>query len=129
MSDLLDLLARQEAPRRDCGHAIPMDDYNHAESCLHLVCPHCQLTVRNAYAMVIEHGAFDEEMIHRHGTCWPQRWMFERVATCMSCRWPTFGQWPCRNATCDLHACTEACTPRPGYPDRHPATKKGARHV
>ncbi|WP_268244466.1 hypothetical protein [Microbacterium maritypicum] len=27
MSDLLDLLAEMEAPRRDCGHLIPMDNY------------------------------------------------------------------------------------------------------
>jgi hypothetical protein len=76
MSDLLDLLAEMEAPRRDCGHLIPMDNYAHAEECLNLTCPHCGTTVRNAYALVIEHGAFDENHIERYGTCWPQRWMF-----------------------------------------------------
>ena len=120
MSDLLDLLAEMEAPRRDCGHLIPMDNYAHAEECLNLTCPHCGTTVRNAYALVIEHGAFDENHIERYGTCWPQRWMFERVASCMTCHWPTFGIWPCRNENCatGCHA-SHPVSPCPTEVTRH----------
>lgn len=102
MSDLLDLLAEMDAPVRDCGHKVGIhdDDLDHAETCLNLTCPHCGIRVRNAYALVIEHGAFDEWHVERFGTCWPQRWMFERVASCMVCHWPTFGVWPCRNERC-----------------------------
>lgn len=130
MNDLLDLLAEMDAPRRDCGHLIPMDDRAHAEECLNLRCPHCGLTERNAYALVIEHCALDDRHVERFGTCWPQRWMFKRVASCTACQWPTFGQWPCRNEACDRHECSDACTPRPGHYDFHPKpAKKGRRHV
>ncbi|MGO2520935.1 MAG: hypothetical protein ACTH8F_12490 [Microbacterium sp.] len=121
MSDLLDLLAEMDAPHRDCGHLIPMDNHAHAEKCLNLTCPHCGIVERNAYALVLEHGAFDERHIEQFGTCWPQRWMFERVASCISCHWPTFGVWPCRNENC-----AEGCyASHPGSP----CPTEVARHV
>lgn len=98
--DLLGLLALMEAPTRDCGHKVPMDNIEHAETCLNQTCPHCGIRERNGYAIVMEHDAFDESFIARWGTCSVQRWWFERVASCLRCHWPTFGVWPCRNEHC-----------------------------
>lgn len=126
MTDLLDLLHEMDAPIwGECGHKRTHEgSAAHAVECLKLVCPHCGLTVPNSYFMMMEHDPFGDHW-KRWGTCSPQRWQFERVACCMACRWPTFGQWPCRNEACELHVCDVGCEQRrgrPGYLDRHPDT-------
>lgn len=120
MADLLDMLAELDAPTwGDCGHKRTREgDDAHAVECFELVCPHCKLATRNAYDMWQNHDPYGWHF-ERFGTCWPQRWQFERVATCMACHAPTFGEWPCRITYCELHVCSDACTPRPGYMDHH----------
>lgn len=118
--DLLDLLADIEAPLwGDCGHKRTHEGTNaHAVECWNLTCPHCGIQEVNAYQLVMGHEPYSG-MVERWGTCWPQQWSFERVACCMSCRAPTFGEWPCRIPWCELHVCTAKCETKAGYVDFH----------
>lgn len=126
--DLLDLLDDITAERLPCGHKkgrgiasgwdiAASDEWDHAERCLRLTCPLCHLTEPTAYLLVMEHG------IRYDGQCSLQGWMFDRAAHCVTCRWPTFGQWPCRNQACPMHECGEPCERtkgNPNYLDTHP---------
>lgn len=101
--DLLDMLADLEAERWECGlhrrgAAYWNDLMEHGVECWGNACPHCGMTF--TYPLeVLNHDPYGRH-VEQFGTCWPQRWMFEREACCMACRWPTFGVWPCRNERC-----------------------------
>lgn len=128
MSDLLDLLDDMTAERLPCGHkkghglgwgwdVAASDQNEHAEKCLQLTCPLCHLTELNAYHLLTGHG------IRYDGLCDAQGWAFDRVACCMTCRWTTFGRWPCRNQACPLHECDDECARFAGdgnFLDTHP---------
>lgn len=128
MPDLLDMLDDITAERMDCGHKLghglaggwgvaASDEREHAELCLSLTCPFCHVTASNAYLLLTGHG------LRYDGFCQAQGWAFDQVSHCMACRWPTFGQWPCRNQACTLHECGDTCQRtkgNPNYLDTHP---------
>lgn len=124
MSDLLDLLDDMTVERFECGHrkgrgldhslgVDARDEEEHAEQCMNLTCRGCGLTEPSAYLLLMNHS------INHYGLCQTQWWAFDRQGYCLTCRWPTFGQWPCRNERCAEHVCTDACKPRPGRFDWH----------
>lgn len=128
MADLLDLLDEVTAERHPCGHragrglaqgwnVASADEHDHAVRCLNLTCPQCRISTPNAYQLIHNHG------IRFDGLCSALGWAVDRVAHCLACSWPTFGEWPCRNQACPQHECREECTRMAGNPhylDTHP---------